>query len=144
MAFVSDRFNYLFKTSKGLILVAIAMISLVTAVWGMLSGPMAELGTRTWLVERLGMDLVQAEREGRIVILYHAIAMAVGVNQIRDRLLGQLRDLLPPVTGIGGQQRRVHADHTNRRDNCADGAAAITGFNIDIGGEFIHESFALF
>ena len=77
MAFVSDRFNYLFKTSKGLILVAIAMISLVTAVWGMLSGPMAELGTRTWLVERLGMDLVQAEREGRIVILYHAIAMAV-------------------------------------------------------------------
>ena len=77
MSFVSDRFSYLFKTTKGLILVAIAMISLVTAVWGMLSGPMAELGTRTWLVKTLGMDLVQAEREGRIIILYHAIAMAV-------------------------------------------------------------------
>jgi hypothetical protein len=77
MQFVKDRFNYLFNSTKGLILVAIAMIGLVTAIWGMLSGPMAELGVRDWLVKTLGMDLVQAEREGRIVILYHSIAMAV-------------------------------------------------------------------
>jgi hypothetical protein len=60
-----------------LILVAIAMIAVVTAVWGMLSGPMAELGVREVMVKTLGMDMVQAEREGRIIILYHSIAMAV-------------------------------------------------------------------
>jgi hypothetical protein len=77
MQFVKDRFNYLFNSTKGLILVAIAMIGLVTAAWGMLSGPMAEIGVRDWVVRVFGMDLIQAEREGRIVILYHAIAMAV-------------------------------------------------------------------
>ena len=77
MQFVKDRFNYLFNSTKGLILVAIAMIGLVTAAWGMLSGPMAEMGVRDWVVRTFGMNLVQAEREGRIVILYHAIAMVV-------------------------------------------------------------------
>ena len=71
------RCNFLFNSPKGLILVAIAMIGIVTAVWGMLSGPMAELGVRDVVVKTLGMDMVQAEREGRIIILYHSIAMAV-------------------------------------------------------------------
>ena len=43
----------------------------------MLSGPMAELGVREYVVRLLGMDMVPAEREGRVVILYHSIAMAV-------------------------------------------------------------------
>ena len=77
MQAISQRFNYLFGSTKGLILVAIALIAIVTAVWGMLSGPMAELGVREVVVRALGMDLVQAEREGRIIILYHSIAMAV-------------------------------------------------------------------
>jgi hypothetical protein len=77
MQFVKDRFNYLFNSTKGLILVAIAMIGLVAAVWGMLSGPMAEMGVREVVIKLLGMDIVQAEREGRIIILYHSIAMAV-------------------------------------------------------------------
>lgn len=77
MQFVKTRFNYLFTSTKGLILVAIAMIGMVTAVWGMLSGPMAELGVREVVVRLLGMKLIQAEREGRIIILYHSIAMAV-------------------------------------------------------------------
>ncbi|MDP2776440.1 MAG: hypothetical protein Q8O48_02255, partial [Anaerolineales bacterium] len=77
MQFVKIRFNYLFTSTKGLILVAIAMIGMVTAVWGMLSGPMAELGVREVVVRLLGMKLIQAEREGRIIILYHSIAMAV-------------------------------------------------------------------
>ena len=77
MQFVKQRFNYLFSSTKGLILVAISMIAIVTAVWGMLSGPMAELGVRQVVVKLLGMDMVQAEREGRIVILYHTIAMGV-------------------------------------------------------------------
>ena len=77
MQFIKNRFNYLFNSTKGLILVAIAMIGVVTAVWGMLSGPMAELGVREIVVKALGMKMVQAEREGRIIILYHSIAMAI-------------------------------------------------------------------
>jgi hypothetical protein len=38
---------------------------------------MAEWGVRDVVVNALGMDLVQAEREGRIIILYHSIAMAI-------------------------------------------------------------------
>ena len=77
MQFIKDRFNYLFNSTKGLILVAIAMVGMVTAVWGMLSGPMAEMGVREIVVKALGMQIVQAEREGRIIILYHSIAMAI-------------------------------------------------------------------
>ena len=77
MMHVKKRFNYLFNSTKGLILVAIAMIAIITAVWGMLSGPMAEMGVREVVVKFLGMDIVQAEREGRMIILYHSIAMAV-------------------------------------------------------------------
>ncbi len=77
MQFLSKRLEYLFGSTKGLILVAIAMVGIVTAVWGMLSGPMAEIGVREVVVNALGMDMLQAEREGRIIILYHSIAMAI-------------------------------------------------------------------
>ena len=76
MQAISKRLTFLFGSTKGLILVAITMVALVTAIWGMLSGPMAEMGVRELVVNTLGMDLVQAEREGRIIILYHSIAMA--------------------------------------------------------------------
>lgn len=77
MQWLSQRFNYLFRSTNGLILVAIALISLVTAVFGTLSGPMAEWGIREVTIRLLGMRLVEAEREGRIILLYHTIAMAV-------------------------------------------------------------------
>lgn len=77
MQALKERLVYLFSSTKGLILVAISMIGIVTAFWGMLSGPMAEMGVRDIVIRLTGMDMVQAEREGRIVILYHAIAMAV-------------------------------------------------------------------
>ncbi|MEW6404260.1 MAG: hypothetical protein AB1649_20880 [Chloroflexota bacterium] len=77
MPALKTRFDYLFNSTKGLILVAIAVIGVVAAVWGMLSGPMAEMGVREVVIKLLGMDMVQAEREGRIVILYHSIAMAI-------------------------------------------------------------------
>lgn len=77
MQFIKERFNYLFNSTKGLILVAIAMVAIVTAIWGMLSGPMAEMGVREVVVKALGMKIVQSEREGRIIILYHSIAMAI-------------------------------------------------------------------
>ena len=77
MPAISKRFTYLFISTRGLALVAIAAISLITAIWGTLSGPMVEWGVRDITVKFLGMDLVQAEREGRIILLYHTIAMAV-------------------------------------------------------------------
>ena len=77
MAFVRDRFNYLFRSTRGLTLVAIAVVSLITAVWGTLSGPMVEWGVRDVVVRLLGMELVPAAREGRIIMLYHTIAMTI-------------------------------------------------------------------
>ncbi len=77
MNWFSRRFNYLFQSTKGLILVAIAMIAIETALFGMLSGPMAEMGVRDFVIRIFKMDLIQAEREGRVIILYHSIAMAV-------------------------------------------------------------------
>ncbi len=77
MSLSENRFSYLFRSTKGLILVAIAMISLVTAIWGTLSGPMVEWGVKAITVKLLGMQLHPWQREGRIIMLYHAIAMAV-------------------------------------------------------------------
>jgi len=77
MQVISNRFDYLFRSTKGLTLVAIAMISLVTAIWGMLSGPMVEFGISDFIIRTFGMQMVEAEREGRIILLYHTIAIAV-------------------------------------------------------------------
>jgi hypothetical protein len=77
VGFLRKRLQYLFGTTKGLILVAIAVIALETALFGTLSGPLAELGLGERVVSWLRMDLDPAEREGRIIILYHTIAMAV-------------------------------------------------------------------
>lgn len=77
MGFVAERYHYLFRSTKGLVLVAIAMVSVVTAIWGTLSGPMVEWGVRDITVKMLGMQLDPVEREGRIIMLYHTIAMAI-------------------------------------------------------------------
>jgi len=77
MQALEARFKFLFQSTKGLILVAIALIALVTAIWGTLSGPMVEWGVRDVTVRLLNLDLQPVEREGRIIILYHTIAMAV-------------------------------------------------------------------
>jgi hypothetical protein len=82
MQAISRRFDYLFRSTGGLVLVAMAVISLITAIWGTLSGPMVEWGVRDVTVRVLGFDLVHAEREGRIVMLYHVIAMAVIAIQV--------------------------------------------------------------
>ena len=76
------QFHYLFRSTKGLVLLAIGAIALVAAIWGTLSGPMVEWGVRDITVKALGMKLDAAEREGRIVLLYHAIAMAVVAIQV--------------------------------------------------------------
>lgn len=77
MQAIGRKFEYLFTSTKGLILVGIAAVSLITAIWGTLSGPMVEWGVRDMTVRILGLDMVQAEREGRIIMLYHTIAMTI-------------------------------------------------------------------
>jgi hypothetical protein len=77
MAAISLRTNYLFRSTKGLVLVAITMIALTTAFFGLISGPMAEFGIKDVVIEATGMQIIEAEREGRIIMLYHTIAMAV-------------------------------------------------------------------
>lgn len=77
MQYFIQRFHYLFQSTKGLVLVAIAMVSLVTGIWGMLSGPMVEWGIKDFIVRLLGMELNPLEREGRIIMLYHTIAMVI-------------------------------------------------------------------
>jgi hypothetical protein len=71
------RFDYLFRSTRGLTLVAIAVVALITAIFGTLSGPMVEWGIKDITVNLLGLKLVQAEREGRIIMLYHTIAMTI-------------------------------------------------------------------
>lgn len=82
MKHIQKRLSFLFQSTKGLALVAMALVSLVTAIWGTLSGPMVEWGVKDITVSLLGMDLVQAEREGRIIMLYHTIAMAVIATEV--------------------------------------------------------------
>lgn len=77
MKALKARFIYLFTSTKGLILVAIALCALISAFFGSLSGPMDDLGVESIMVNTFGIDLVDAEREGRLIILYHTIAMAV-------------------------------------------------------------------
>ncbi len=74
---MTKRLEYLFRSTRGLTLVAIAVVSLITAIFGTLSGPMVEWGIRDITVGALGMKLVEAEREGRIIMLYHSIAMTI-------------------------------------------------------------------
>ncbi len=74
---ILSRLGYLFRSTKGLVLTAVGIVSLVTAVWGMLSGPAVEWGIKDVVVRALGMRLVEAEREGRIILLYHSLAIPV-------------------------------------------------------------------
>ncbi|MCK5200511.1 MAG: hypothetical protein KAR21_19280, partial [Spirochaetales bacterium] len=72
-----QRLDYLFGSTKGLALVNIALISLTAGLFGMLSGPMHELGISAAVIKAFGMKMIEAEREGRIIMLYHSIAVAV-------------------------------------------------------------------
>jgi hypothetical protein len=82
MQFVKDRFNYLFNSTKGLILVAIAMIGIETAIWGMLSGPMAEMGVREVVVKLFGMEIVAIETYMVISLLKMKPFFKTAINAI--------------------------------------------------------------
>jgi hypothetical protein len=74
---ICKRFKFLFLSTKGLILVGIALCALISAFFGMLSGPMADFGIKDVMVKFFGIRLIEAQREGRLIILYHTIAMIV-------------------------------------------------------------------
>jgi hypothetical protein len=74
--------DYLFRSTRGLTLVAIAIVSLITAIFGTLSGPMVEWGVKDITVSALSMELAEAEREGRIIMLYHTIAMTITAIEV--------------------------------------------------------------
>ncbi len=89
MQWISNRFRFLFSSTKGLILMGIAFAALISALFGMLSGPMADFGIKDVVVRILNIDLDPAEREGRLIVLYHTLAMivvAVEVYMITDLL----------------------------------------------------------
>jgi CRP/FNR family transcriptional regulator len=57
---VVAKFNFLFRSTKGLILVAIALIALATAFFGTLSGPLRAWGVTDLVVDIFGLRLVEA------------------------------------------------------------------------------------
>lgn len=71
------RFKFLFQSTKGLVLMGIAFCALISAFFGLLSGPMADYGIKDVVVKFFGIQLIEAEREGRLIILYHTLAMIV-------------------------------------------------------------------
>jgi hypothetical protein len=67
----SNIVRSLFGTLPGLMLVAVAWDALIVASLVPFSGPLQGLG----LADLLGVDLSQPDRVGRIIMLYHSLAM---------------------------------------------------------------------
>jgi hypothetical protein len=74
---ITNWITYLFRSTNGLVLLAMSITAAVSAILGTLSGPMAEWGVKDITVRLFGFDLQPIERVGRLVVLYHTIAMAV-------------------------------------------------------------------
>ncbi|MEN8242120.1 MAG: hypothetical protein ABFS17_09380 [Chloroflexota bacterium] len=105
---IKKRLTYLFSSTKGLALTGIAAISLVAGLFGMLSGPMVEWGVSAWIIKTFGMVMIPAEREGRIVILYHTIANAVVAVEVyfitglyKDKMKSYFRTMINGTITVG-------------------------------------------
>ena len=68
---LSNIIRRLFGTLPGLLLIAVAWDALIVATLAPFSGPLQPLG----LADLLGVDLGDAQRVGRIIMLYHSLAM---------------------------------------------------------------------
>jgi hypothetical protein len=68
---MSSAFKRFFGSLPGLLLVAVAWDALIVASLSPFSGPLRPLG----LAGLLGVDLSDAQRVGRIVMLYHSVAI---------------------------------------------------------------------
>jgi hypothetical protein len=88
--------NRLFGSLPGLLVVAVAWDALIIASLSPFSGPVRGLG----LADLLGIDFGQAQRVGRIIMLYHSLAIpfiAVLVYLVLDQV----------SMGSGEEQHRV-------------------------------------
>lgn len=94
------RFNRLLTTPEGLALVALAWVGLVLALLALLSGPSQALG----LARHIPITLNDTERVGRIIMLYHSLAIPFLASlvylilawvEIPDRIAQAIK---PPIT----------------------------------------------
>ncbi len=93
----ATRFDHVFKSTRGLVLFALAAIGLSAAAIGLAVAPFGLPGFRDWMESNLGLRLLPQEREARIVILYHAITMAVVAIETYF-----ITSLVPMKKGLGG------------------------------------------
>jgi formylglycine-generating enzyme required for sulfatase activity len=103
METMKSRIKFLFTTIPGLILVNAAIIAVVVAVFGTLSGPMKEWGIAAITEKLLAMDMQPGDREGRIIMLYHTIAIAfvalvtyliLAVVKFREQQAANIRNII--------------------------------------------------
>ena len=107
MKSILKRLDHLTQSTRGLLLMATAWDALIIALLGMLSGPMKQIIT-------LPITLVEAERVGRIIMLYHSLAIPfvaaityyiLDVVPTTDDLARTIRRAITPgymLTSIGG------------------------------------------
>jgi len=89
------RLDYLTRTTRGLVLMATAWDALIVALLGILSAPMQEmLG--------LSISLEETERVGRIIMLYHSLAIPF-VAAVVYLIL----DMVPTTESLARIVRRV-------------------------------------
>jgi len=116
MKYLKEKIEFLFTTNKGLILMNMAILSLVSAVFGTLSGPLKEWGVGEFTIKLLGMVIESQHREGRIIILYHSIAVTftallvylmIDAVPIGEKIMKRIRSsvtagyLLTVIFGLG-------------------------------------------
>jgi len=107
MRALSKRLDYLTQSTRGLILMATAWDALIVALLGILSRPMQEmLG--------LSITLEETERIGRIIMLYHSLAipfvaaivyLILDMVPTSDDLARRIRRIITPgymLVSIGG------------------------------------------
>jgi len=107
MRALAKRFTYLTESTRGLLLMATAWDAIIVALLGVLSGPMQQ-------VLGLSIGLDETERVGRIIMLYHSLAIpfvAAIVYLILDMvptsedLARRIRQIITPgymLVSIGG------------------------------------------
>jgi len=105
MSRLSRLYHRFFSSLPGLMLVAVAWDALIVATLSPMSGPLQPLG----IAGRLGLDLGDASRAGRIVVLYHSLAMPLVAA-----LVYLVLDRLPLGTSDNDQSRREAGDAGRR------------------------------
>jgi hypothetical protein len=103
---ISSAVRYLFGTLPGLLVVVVAWEALIVASLSFFSGPVRPLG----LAELLGVDLGDTHRVGRIIMLYHSLAIpfvAALVYLVLDQVpMGAPEQAGRPFDEAQGQVRR--------------------------------------